>query len=237
MDGSIDKITKKQLMDEIPVLRTEIKALYRKFDRRFGLQGAEVPVEFGFDEERLGAYTPAVHGQKEKFYFSLLFIGYIHANALSKEDKLDLYKHEYAHYMQYHMHIPKEYQFKGGIHGSAWMYCCSLIGAAPSPYYRFGAGLEDHDYQSRLKDPWKNPHVTLLDTAHRRKEYEDSRNRIPKYQKGDAVTHPKFGDGIVENIEQLEGSVRLTIRFSDRVRKIDQKWLLRSQYQPGNRRK
>ncbi|MGN0362414.1 MAG: hypothetical protein ACI4ET_06190 [Bilifractor sp.] len=237
MDGDIDRISKKQLMDEIPALRAEIQALYRRLDRRFDLHGADVPMEFGFDGERLGAYTPALYGQKEQFYFSLLFIGYLHENALSKEDKLDLYKHEYAHYMQYHMDIPREYRFKGGIHGSAWMYCCSLVGAAPSAYYRFGAGREQHDYQNKLKDPWKNPHVTLLDTAHRKKEYENSRNRIPKYSRGDSVTHPKFGEGVVEEIEQMEGSVRLTIRFSDAVRKIDQKWLIRSQYQSGNGRR
>ena len=51
-----------------------------------------------------------------------------------------------------------------------------------------------------------------------------------QYRKGDTVVHPKFGTGIVEDLEQMTGSVRLTIRFSDAVRKIDQKWLLRSNY-------
>ena len=56
-------------------------------------------------------------------------------NPLKKEDRLDLYKHEYAHYMQYNFHIPSEYQWQHGTHGSAWKYCCSLVGAAPTPYY------------------------------------------------------------------------------------------------------
>lgn len=50
-----------------------------------------------------------------------------------------------------------------------------------------------------------------------------------KFQVNDVVTHPKFGEGTVEEIVQLSNSVRLHIRFADdEVKKIDQKWLLRS---------
>ena len=34
----------------------------------------------------------------------------------------------------------------------------------------------------------------------------------------------------IEQIEKLEGSVRLQIRFGDDLKKIDQKWLLRTNY-------
>lgn len=64
---------------------------------------------------------------------------------------MDLYKHEYAHYMQYNMDIPDKYNWQPGIHGSAWKYCCSLIGAAPTPYYKAGEGLIKHDYDKVLK--------------------------------------------------------------------------------------
>lgn len=30
---------------------------------------------------------------------------------------MDLYKHEYAHYMQAHMKIPEKYQWQTGKHG------------------------------------------------------------------------------------------------------------------------
>ncbi len=70
---------------------------------------------------------------------------------LSKDDRMDLYKHEYAHYMQYNMDIPDKYNWQPGIHGSAWKYCCSLIGAAPTPYYKAGEGLIKHDYDKVLK--------------------------------------------------------------------------------------
>ena len=32
----------------------------------------------------------------------------------------------------------------------------------------------------------------------------------------------------IEHIEQLEGSVRLHVRFGDELKKIDQKWLLQA---------
>ena len=38
-------------------------------------------------------------------------------------------RHEYAHYMEHHITIPREYQWQPGLHGSAWKYCCSLVGA------------------------------------------------------------------------------------------------------------
>lgn len=231
MTTEITPELKKQLRREVPALSAEIRKLYRSLDERFGLHGADVPVTFGFDPEVLGSYTaPGDPEKKEQFYFSLLFIGYLHTSHLHIEDKMDLYRHEYAHYMAVHMEIPKEYAWQSGRHGSAWKYCCSLTGAVPSPYYSFGKGLIRQDYDKVLKDPMKNPHVQLLDTARREKAYQDSRNRVVKYAAGDVITHPEFGEGIVEAVTQTDSSVRLTIRFGETVKKIDQKWLLRSQY-------
>ena len=34
------------------------------------------------------------------------------AKPLSKDDRMDLYKHEYAHYMQYNMDIPGKYNWQ-----------------------------------------------------------------------------------------------------------------------------
>ncbi len=53
--------------------------------------------------------------------------------------------------MQYNMEIPKKYTWQPGIHGSAWKYCCSLVGAAPTPYYKVGESLIKHDYDAALK--------------------------------------------------------------------------------------
>ena len=106
------------LENETKIHLAEIRFLYQKLDRQLGLNGARVPITFGFDTDRLGAYSPKASPDGEGFHFSLLFIGYCVAKPLSKDDRMDLYKHEYAHYMQYNMDIPDKYNWQPGIHGS-----------------------------------------------------------------------------------------------------------------------
>lgn len=108
----IDSNIRKLLENETKIHTAEIRFLYQKLDRQFGLNAAKVPINFGFDEDRLGAYTPGLGNDEEEFYFSLLFIGYSLAKPLSKADRMDLYKHEYAHYMQYNMDIPDKYNWQ-----------------------------------------------------------------------------------------------------------------------------
>ncbi len=217
---------KLQLQREVPHLAGEIRSLYQRLDRQLGLNGAKVPVSFGFETDVLGSYTPGEEGKKEHFHYSLLFIGYLDSRQIPKHDKIDLYKHEYAHYMVSHLEIPKEHQWQPGKHGSAWKYCCSLIGANPTAYFEKGKGLVRSDYGKALENPWKNPNYSVVDTMRREKEYQQSRDRIVRFREGDMVEHPRFGSGTVEKAEQLAGSVRLRIRFADGVHVIDQKWLV-----------
>lgn len=224
------------LQKEIPILTAQIRALYAELDREYHLQGAKVPITFGCEMDLLGSYTRGGEDEKEHFHFSLLFVGYAVQNPLSREDRMDLYKHEYAHYMQYHMEIPKEHTWQTGTHGSAWKYCCSLIGAVPTPYYRAGEALMKQDYHKVLRNPIHDKAVPMRDNYRREQEYQNSRNRIVQFEMGEEVNHPKFGLGSIEKIEQLSGSVRLHIRFREDVKIIDQKWLLRTKYQKsGNR--
>ena len=218
------------LQREIPVLTAQIRAVYAKLDKKYHLSASKVPITFGWERDSLGSYTREGDGEQEHFHFSLLFVGYAVKQPLSKEDRLDLYKHEYAHYMQYHMDISKEYRWQPGIHGSAWKYCCSLIGAVPSPYYRAGEALMKQDYDKVLKNPIHDKTIPIRDTYRREKAYQDSKNRVVQYRVGECVNHPKFGEGSIEKIEQLSGSVRLHIQFQDELRVIDQKWLLRTKY-------
>ena len=218
------------LQKEIPVLTAQIRALYAELDRKFQLQGARIPITFGTETDTLGSYTQAGGGEQEQFHFSLLFIGYAVEHPLGKEDRIDLYKHEYAHYMQYNMKIPKEYTWQPGIHGSAWKYCCSLIGAVPTPCYRAGEALMKQDYDKVLRNPIHDRTVTMRDNYRREQEYQNSRNRVVQYQIGEEVIHPKFGSGSIAEIEQCSGSVRLHIQFPDGIKKIDQKWLLKTKY-------
>ena len=219
------------LQKEIPILTAQIQALYAELDKKFHLNGASIPITFGFDKDLLGSYTQAGNGKKEHFHFSLYFVGYSVEHPLSKEDRMDLYKHEYAHYMQYNYEIPKQYEWQPGIHGSAWKYCCSLIGAAPTPYYKAGEALLNHDYEKALKNPIHDKTIPLRDTYRRERKYQKSKNSVVQYQVGEVINHPKFGEGCIEHIEQLSGSVRLHIRFGDEVKVIDQKWLLKTKYQ------
>ncbi len=223
----------KILQKDIPVLTAQIQNLYAELDRKFHLNAAKVPITFGYEQDSLGSYTRAGNGEEEHFHFSLLFAGYAVEHPLSKEDRLDLFKHEYAHYMQYNMEIPKQYDWQPGIHGSAWKYCCSLIGAAPTPYYKAGEALLKHDYDKVLKNPIHDKTIPIRDTYRRERQYQDSKNSVVQYQIGEKIKHPKFGEGSIENIEQMSGSVRLHIRFKEELKVIDQKWLLRTKYQRG----
>ena len=221
------------LEKETPILIAQIRALYRELDKKFHLQGAKVPITFGFETDSLGSYNQNGHGQKEHFHFSLFFIGYAVKNPLSKEDRVDLYKHEYAHYMRYNMPVPKQYQWQPGIHGSAWKYCCSLVGAAPTPYYKAGEALMNHNYEKTLRNPIHDKTVAIRDQHRREQEYRKTQNVIIKYETGESVDHPKFGEGIIEKIEQQPGSVTLHIRFGEDLKVIDQKWLIQTKYKKG----
>ncbi len=219
------------LRKDIPVLTAQIRNLYAELDHRFHLSGAKIPITFGLDKDLLGSYTRAGDGEKEHFHFSLLFIGYAVEHPLSKEDRMDLYKHEYAHYMQHNIEIPKEYSWQSGLHGSAWKYCCSLIGAAPTPYYRAGEALLKHDYNKVLRNPIHDKTIPLRDNYRREREYQKEKNRVVKFKIGEQVEHPKFGVGHIEEIKQMSDSVRLHIRFREELKIIDQKWLLRTRFQ------
>ena len=220
-----------RLQKDIPILTAQIKALYTELDQRFHLNGARLPITFGFDTDLLGSYTQAGLDTKEHFHFSLLFAGYGVEKPLSKEDRIDLYKHEYAHYMRANMRIPKEYEWQPGIHGSAWKYCCSLIGAVPTPYYKAGEALMPRNYEKVLKSPIHDKTIPLRDNYRREMEYQKQKNRTIHYQVGEKIKHPKFGEGIIEDVNQTADSVKLSIRFQEGVKNIDQKWLLRTKYQ------
>lgn len=45
------------MQKEIPILRALIQNLYQELDRKFHLNGAKIPITFGFDTDSLGSYT------------------------------------------------------------------------------------------------------------------------------------------------------------------------------------
>lgn len=234
MSQSQNTVLLQTLQKEIPIITAQIRSLYTELDQRFHLSGAKIPITFGYDQDLLGSYTRNGRGEKEHFHFSLLFVGYSVKNPLSKEDRIDLYKHEYAHYMQHQITIPKQYLWQSGTHGSAWKYCCSLIGAAPTPYYKAGEALLKHNYDKKLTNLIHDKTIPMKDTYRREQAYQAAKNQTIQYQTGETVIHPKFGEGIIEEIRQLSGSVRLYIRFKGELKVIDQKWLLQTKYRKSN---
>ena len=86
-----------------------------------------------------------------------------------------------------------------------------------------------HDYDKVIKKRnIADKTILILDQYQREQDYRKKRDSTVKFNIDDEISHPKFGKGIIEQIEQLEGSVRLHIRFGDELKKIDQKWLLKS---------
>lgn len=231
MNTGITPELMRRLQKDIPILTAQIRALYTELDKKFHLRGAQVPITFGYDTDLLGSYTQSGINSEEHFHFSLLFAGYGVEKPLSKEDRLDLYKHEYAHYMRVNMKIPKEYEWQPGIHGSAWKYCCSLIGAVPTPYYKAGEALMPRKYDKVLKNPIHDKSIPLRDQYRREQEYQKQKNRKIQYQIGETVKHPKFGEGVIQELTQTDSSVKLHILFGQEIKIIDQKWLLKTKYQ------
>ena len=139
--------------------------------------------------------------------------------------------------MAHHLVIPDEYNWQPGVHGSAWKYCCSLIGAIPADYYVEGQSLKKVDYDSVLTRPTvDHKQVQMLDTYRTQRMYKNIENSKVQYEVGDVVTHPKFGEGTVKEIEKQPSSVRLHIAFGDEVKIIDQKWLVKTRYQKVSER-
>lgn len=235
----------RELAKEIPELEKEIRQLYQKLDQITGLQGSQLPITFGYEKDVMGSFTRSgIHNEEDHgllhhrhttsseggscFHFSLLFLGSQVPHPLGPMDRQDLYKHEYAHYMEAVMDIPKDYRFRPGLHGSAWQYCCSLIKAVPTPFFEQGKGERTYDYDKLLKKE-KRPHPsTRAFQAH--EELKKQRNRTIEFQIGDPVTHPKYGEGKIEEIKQTTSSVRLIVRFPDGLHTLDQTWVIRNQY-------
>ena len=88
----------------------------------------------------------------------------------------------------------------------------------------------NHTYEKALKNPIHDKTVTIRDQHRREQEYKRTQNVIIKYETGETVDHPKFGEGIIEKIEKQSGTVMLHIRFGEDMKVIDQKWLLQTKY-------
>ena len=88
-----------------------------------------------------------------------------------------------------------------------------------------------HDYEKAIQKPKLHDHtVPLRDNYRREQEYQKQKNSVAQYEAGENVVHPKFGEGTIEHVEKRDGSVHLHIRFGEELKKIDQKWFLKTKY-------
>ena len=69
-----NQFLQQRLQKEIPMLTALVQNLYKELDQKFHLNGAKVPVTFGFDTDSLGSYTRQSAHEDENFHFSLFFI-------------------------------------------------------------------------------------------------------------------------------------------------------------------
>lgn len=74
--------------------------------------------------------------------------------------------------------------------------------AVPTPYYKAGEALRDHDYDKVLKNRIHDKTVPIRDTYQRLQKAQKQKNEIIHYKIGDEVAHPRFGNGIVEKLVQ-----------------------------------
>lgn len=64
-----DQFLRQRLQKEIPILRALIQNLYEEMDRKLHLNGAKVPITFGYDTDTLDLTLDEVHMKKSIFIF------------------------------------------------------------------------------------------------------------------------------------------------------------------------
>lgn len=115
----------------------------------------------------------------------------------TEAEALDIIRHEYAHYMEYRLFG------ESTDHGPNWKKCCLQVGARPDCLYTAA---------------WR-------EEARRKERERARRTRTDGFAVGRTITHPAFGNGTIEDILQTGQITILTIRFPDRVRRLDIDWV------------
>jgi len=155
----------------------KIRAELKRLDDFTGLKGATLPIKFGKAKTSLAYFSPAKDNMH--FYFSNF---YFQDPEFPVEDKNDVIRHEYAHYMDYVIN---------GVcgHGVTWKMCCNRIGARPIRCYN----IKNSDRYLKLH------------------EAEDRENaELDKIKVGTPLTHPMYGKGTIISITG-EGTSRLAV--------------------------
>ncbi len=114
------------------------------------------------------------------------------------EEAIDTIRHEYAHYMDHML-------YGHGGHGSTWKLCCEIVGATPI-----------RCYTEKRADCYRQKHL----------EEDKLSERYDTYHIGDAIEHPKFGDGVIIDIFGESVNRIVTIEFTIAgVKKLGLAWV------------
>ena len=108
------------------------------------------------------------------------------------EEALDTIRHEYAHYMDYVL-------YNHCAHGSTWKHCCTIVGAMPIRCYN--EKRADYYRQKHLKE-------------------ESLSKRYDEYYIGDIILHPKYGKGVIKDVQGESISRIITVEFTSVGEKV-----------------
>lgn len=173
---------------------TMIRREMEKLDKKTGLTGSKLPIVFSNCYSCLGAFH-CDSDSKMWFSFSKK---YYHSNEFSKEEALDVIRHEYAHYMN-------RIVYKGSGHDSTWRKCCSDVGAIATRLY---SGLFN-DYYIKKE---QNTNILL--------------EELKQFKVGSKIRHPVFGTGYVTAIYGRDVGMRLEVEFySVGIKTLTAKWV------------
>lgn len=145
-----------------------IREELRRIDQKTGLNAASLPISFGNAKCYLG-YFSYPNDKSLKFYFSN---HYFTDPMFPVEEKLDVIRHEYAHYMDYMLN-------GSSSHGPRWKKYCKIVGAYPMRCY----SKDRSDYFLK-----------------KHKEEEETNLKCDSYTVGRTVKHPSFGQGSITEI-------------------------------------
>lgn len=169
-----------------------IRAEIRRLDAMTGLNGSAVTVRLYTQPEPLGLFT-FIDPVRMTFGFSS---ARFEDPKFTKEEALDVIRHEYAHYMEYALYG------ESTDHGKNWKSCCRRIGARPENFYTKEWADYARGKQKRLQE----------------------RTRTDGLAAGRKIVHPSFGEGMIEEIRRLKTASLLTIRFADCTKTLDAEW-------------
>lgn len=134
--------------------------------------------------------TKCVLGQYDAIEMSFMFSNYYFQDIeWPIEEALDVIRHEYAHYMSHMI-----YGEQGLGHNKYWRKCCNDVGANPTRCYN----KERAEYY--------------------RKKHEDEDKvcaKFDNYRVGNRIIHPKFGEGIIQEVFGKELNRSVTVDFGN----------------------